>query len=91
MFQGAFTAIVTPMKGGLVDEAGLKSLIRDGIDGGVSGFVPLTRLVIWWSQSESNRRPLECHSIALPTELWPLLESCVRHQQAARPGRRRRN
>ena len=27
----------------------------------------------WWSQSESNRRPLECHSSALPTELWPHL------------------
>lgn len=40
MFQGAFTAIVTPMKGGLVDEESLKSLIRFGIDGGVSGFVP---------------------------------------------------
>src|SRR5205814_7332267 len=25
----------------------------------------------WWSQSGSNRRPLECHSSALPTELWP--------------------
>lgn len=40
MFQGAFTAIVTPMKGGLVDEDRLKSLIRYGMDGGVSGFVP---------------------------------------------------
>ncbi len=40
MFQGAFTAIVTPMKGGLVDEESLKSLIRFGLDGGVSGFVP---------------------------------------------------
>src|SRR5580704_12685367 len=28
--------------------------------------------VNWWSQAESNRRPLECHSSALPTELWPL-------------------
>jgi O-antigen ligase len=27
---------------------------------------------LWWSQAESNRRPLECHSSALPTELWPL-------------------
>ena len=27
--------------------------------------------VIWWSQGESNPRPLECHSSALPTELWP--------------------
>src|SRR3954468_8549369 len=26
----------------------------------------------WWSQAESNRRPLECHSSALPSELWPL-------------------
>ena len=25
----------------------------------------------WWSRSESNRRPLECHSSALPTELRP--------------------
>src|SRR5262245_27985229 len=27
---------------------------------------------IWWSQAGSNRRPRECHSRALPTELWPL-------------------
>jgi hypothetical protein len=26
----------------------------------------------WWSQAGSNRRPRECHSRALPTELWPL-------------------
>ena len=25
----------------------------------------------WWSRSGSNRRPLECHSSALPTELRP--------------------
>jgi len=25
----------------------------------------------WWSRAESNRRPLECHSSALPTELRP--------------------
>ncbi len=29
----------------------------------------------WWSQAESNRRPLECHSSALPTELWPQFRS----------------
>ncbi len=40
MFSGAFTAVVTPFKDGLVDEAGLKNLIRFGVDGGVSGFVP---------------------------------------------------
>lgn len=40
MFSGAFTAIVTPFKDGNVDEEGLRQLIRFGIDGGVSGFVP---------------------------------------------------
>ena len=32
---------------------------------------PTIEGVGWWSQAESNRRPLECHSSALPTELWP--------------------
>jgi 4-hydroxy-tetrahydrodipicolinate synthase len=40
MFAGAFTAIVTPFKGGQVDEKAFKGLIRFGLDGGVSGFVP---------------------------------------------------
>lgn len=40
MFAGAFTAIVTPFKDGRVDEKALRGLIRLGIDGGVSGFVP---------------------------------------------------
>ena len=40
MFAGAFTAIVTPFKDGQVDEKAFKGLIRFGLDGGVSGFVP---------------------------------------------------
>ncbi len=40
MFSGAFTAIVTPFKNGQVDEKSLKNLIRFGMDGGVSGFIP---------------------------------------------------
>lgn len=40
MFSGAFTAVVTPFKDGLVDEAGLRRLIRFGVDAGISGFVP---------------------------------------------------
>ena len=40
MFSGAFTAIVTPFKDGKLDETGLRELIRFGIDGGISGFVP---------------------------------------------------
>jgi 4-hydroxy-tetrahydrodipicolinate synthase len=40
MFSGAFTAIVTPFKNGSVDEEALRQLVRFGIDGEVSGFVP---------------------------------------------------
>jgi 4-hydroxy-tetrahydrodipicolinate synthase len=40
MFSGAFTAVVTPFRDGRVDEAALRNLIRFGIDGGISGFVP---------------------------------------------------
>ncbi len=40
MFSGAFTAIVTPFRDGKVDEEAMKKLIRFGIDGGVSGFLP---------------------------------------------------
>ncbi|MFH0960072.1 MAG: 4-hydroxy-tetrahydrodipicolinate synthase [Pseudomonadota bacterium] len=40
MFSGAFTAIVTPFKGGQVDEKAFKNLIRFGLEGGISGFVP---------------------------------------------------
>ena len=40
MFEGAFVAIVTPFKGGRVDEKALRGLIEYQIDGGVSGIVP---------------------------------------------------
>ncbi len=40
MFPGTFTAIVTPFKNGQLDEKAFKRLIRFGIDGGVTGFVP---------------------------------------------------
>jgi hypothetical protein len=40
MFSGTFTAMVTPFKDGRVDEAAFKKLIRFGIDGGVTGFLP---------------------------------------------------
>src|SRR5262249_60598870 len=41
----------------------------------------------WWSQGESNPRPLECHSSALPTELWPLRDqySVIRKQGVLTP------
>ncbi len=38
----------------------------------------------WWSQAESNRRPLECHSSALPTELWPLQGSDVSNRSSGK-------
>src|SRR6476469_7640832 len=39
------------------------------------GLVALILGEIWWSQAGSNRRPRECHSRALPTELWPRSET----------------
>jgi hypothetical protein len=42
-----------------------------------------------WSQGESNPRPLECHSSALPTELWPHFARywVARALRGPRPGR----
>lgn len=40
MFTGTYTAIVTPFKGGEVDERAFTKLIRFGIDGGIQGFLP---------------------------------------------------
>jgi hypothetical protein len=45
----------------------------------------------WWSQGESNPRPLECHSSALPTELWPHFigypVQCGKPRQCREPSR----
>ena len=40
MFEGTYTAIVTPFKGGKVDEPALERLIKAQIKGGVDGIVP---------------------------------------------------
>jgi hypothetical protein len=36
----------------------------------------------WWSQSGSNRRPQACKASALPTELWPLVDTCSQNTPA---------
>src|ERR1041385_5186589 len=41
MFTGTYTAIVTPFKNGVVDEAAFERLIRMQIRGGVDGIVPV--------------------------------------------------
>ncbi len=41
MFTGTYTAIVTPFRGGKLDEAGLERLIKFQIKGGVDGIVPV--------------------------------------------------
>jgi len=38
-FRGVMTAIVTPMSGGSIDEAGLRSLVRQQIEGGIKGLI----------------------------------------------------
>jgi 4-hydroxy-tetrahydrodipicolinate synthase len=40
-FAGAHTALVTPFKNGVLDEAALESLIENQIQGGISGIVPV--------------------------------------------------
>src|SRR5713101_3374154 len=40
--------------------------------------------LVWWSQTESNRRPPACKAGALPTELWPLQVSGIRSQHSGR-------
>jgi 4-hydroxy-tetrahydrodipicolinate synthase len=41
MFTGTYTAIVTPFKNGVLDEAALERLIKFQIKGGVDGIVPV--------------------------------------------------
>jgi 4-hydroxy-tetrahydrodipicolinate synthase len=41
MFKGTYTAIVTPFKGGQLDQPGLERLIKSQIKGGVDGVVPV--------------------------------------------------
>src|SRR5712671_2096996 len=41
MFTGTYTAIVTPFKGGRVDQAALERLVKAQIKGGVDGIVPV--------------------------------------------------
>jgi 4-hydroxy-tetrahydrodipicolinate synthase len=40
MFKGAFTALVTPFKDGILDEETFRSLIERQIEGGINGLVP---------------------------------------------------
>ena len=40
MFKGSFTALVTPMTGGAVDEKALRALVKYQLDGGADGLVP---------------------------------------------------
>ncbi|MCX8084962.1 MAG: 4-hydroxy-tetrahydrodipicolinate synthase [Calditerrivibrio sp.] len=40
MFKGAITALVTPMKDGMVDEEKLRNLVEFQIENGISGLVP---------------------------------------------------
>ena len=41
MFTGTFTALVTPFRDGILDEAAFEKLVRSQIKGGVDGIVPM--------------------------------------------------
>jgi 4-hydroxy-tetrahydrodipicolinate synthase len=40
MFRGVFTALVTPFRGGAIDEAALRALVEEQVAAGVDGLVP---------------------------------------------------
>ena len=40
MFEGTYTALITPFHDGLVDEAALRELVREQVEAGVDGLVP---------------------------------------------------
>jgi 4-hydroxy-tetrahydrodipicolinate synthase len=40
MFEGALTALVTPLRNGRVDEAALRAIVAEQIAGGIDGLVP---------------------------------------------------
>ncbi len=40
MFRGAYTAIVTPFRDGVIDEEPFRALVRAQVDGGADGIVP---------------------------------------------------
>ena len=48
---------------------------RPGWEGRGAAAAPLSPRLKWWSRWESNPRPRECHSRALPTELRPHSEA----------------
>ncbi len=50
----------------LVQSAALLSSVNPN-----SSAAPELEIQRWWSQGDSNPRPLACHASALPAELWP--------------------
>ena len=40
MFEGTYTALVTPFREGAVDEAALRALVREQVEAGIDGLVP---------------------------------------------------
>ena len=40
MFEGTYTAIITPFRDGTVDEAALRAIIREQVAAGINGIVP---------------------------------------------------
>ncbi|HVP37935.1 MAG TPA: 4-hydroxy-tetrahydrodipicolinate synthase [Candidatus Saccharimonadales bacterium] len=55
MFRGLWVALVTPFRGGAVDEAALRGLVRHVLRGGVQGLVPVGSTGEAATQSEAER------------------------------------
>jgi 4-hydroxy-tetrahydrodipicolinate synthase len=63
-FEGLMTAIVTPMQGGSIDEAGLRELVRKQIEAGIAG------LIVCGSTGEGATLTFEeqVHAVRLATD-----------------------
>jgi hypothetical protein len=57
----------------IVDRRAQKIVMNEHAGSIVAALVPSADPLaeMWWSQTESNRRPPACKAGALPTELWP--------------------
>ena len=71
MFKGSFTALITPFKGGKVDEAAFKRLVDWQIAEGTHGLVPV---------GTTGESPTLSHD-----EHKQVVESCVRETKGRVP------
>ena len=78
MFEGVFTALVTPFRDDVVDERGLREIIERQISAGVDGLVPCGSTGESATlTAEEHHRAVEITVDALPTNVAESLDAWV--------------